>query len=99
MSSFTPLYYSLLAIDQFLLLILWALQISLIIQLQCLYDAGRSQNIQLLDLYCEALDPDSHSSRAVREEGTSSPRMGSFSNYQGGNPKRGSICQSMRKVR
>ncbi|CAL5323545.1 unnamed protein product [Camellia sinensis] len=30
----------------------------------CLYEAGKSRKIPMLDLYCEALDPDLHHSRA-----------------------------------
>ncbi|KAH9615024.1 hypothetical protein KSS87_004710, partial [Heliosperma pusillum] len=47
----------------------------------CLYDAGRSVNIQLLDLHCESLDPDSHRSSTV----------------PGRYLKRGSIFQAVQK--
>lgn len=32
--------------------------------LQCLYEAGKCNKTQLLDLYCEALDPDTYNSLA-----------------------------------
>lgn len=32
--------------------------------LQCLYEAGKFHKIQLLDIFCEALDPDFLESRA-----------------------------------
>ncbi|KAH9611252.1 hypothetical protein KSS87_023170 [Heliosperma pusillum] len=50
--------------------------------IMCLYDAGRSVNIQLLDLHCESLDPDSHRSSTV----------------PGRYLKRGSIFQAVQKI-
>ncbi|XP_074312049.1 origin of replication complex subunit 3 isoform X2 [Silene latifolia] len=60
--------------------------------IMCLYDAGRSVNIQLLDLYCESLDPDPHSSSTFHDGRTYSPCLG----YS---LRRGSIFQAVQKVR
>ncbi|KAL9230911.1 hypothetical protein vseg_006202 [Gypsophila vaccaria] len=65
----------------------------------CLYDVGRSLNIQLLDLLCEALDPDRDRLRTICDEGTPSQSIGCFSSQHGDTPKKGSICQAVQKVR
>ncbi|GAB4831714.1 Origin recognition complex subunit 3 [Ancistrocladus abbreviatus] len=55
---------------------------------RCLHEAGKSQKIQLLDLYCEALDP-----------GTSSPNFGCMPGQYGSFSKCVSISQVVRNVR
>ena len=74
--------------------------------LQCLYEAGKCNKIRLLDLLCEALDPDLYISRASNNHveldkdsglGMASDRCKrrKYSTFQKG----GIICQIVRKVR
>lgn len=74
--------------------------------LQCLYEAGKCNKIRLLDLLCEALDPDLYISRASHNHveldkdsglGMASDRCTrrKYSTLQKG----GVICQIVRKVR
>ncbi|KAK9741201.1 hypothetical protein RND81_03G088500 [Saponaria officinalis] len=65
--------------------------------IMCLYDSGRSLNIQLLDLHCEALDPDPHRSRTVRDEEIPSPSGGCYSSHHSDSRKRGAVCQAVQK--
>ncbi|KAF8403296.1 hypothetical protein HHK36_011398 [Tetracentron sinense] len=53
----------------------------------CLYEAGKCHKIQLLDIFCEALDPDFFNKRASDHQSGLGLRKGGF------------ICQAVRKVR
>lgn len=73
--------------------------------LQCLYEAGKYHKISLLDLYCEALDPDLYDSRGsdlhldlennFRMPSNNQSVVGQHPNLHMG----GFICQAIRKVR
>ncbi|XP_057250198.1 origin of replication complex subunit 3 isoform X1 [Beta vulgaris subsp. vulgaris] len=64
----------------------------------CLHEAGKPLNVQLLDLYSEALDPDMPKSSTSYDQGTSS-RNGCFSSQDGGSFIRASIFKTVHKVR
>lgn len=73
--------------------------------LQCLYEAGKYHKISLLDLYCEALDPDLWETRAsdfhsvldnnLKVPSNNQIMVGEQNNLHTG----GFICQAIRKVR
>lgn len=73
--------------------------------LQCLYQVGKFSKVQLLDLLCEALDPQllkpitsENSSRLQQEKGTSFSSSYELQ-YQFSSRKDGYIYQVIRKVR
>ena len=72
--------------------------------LQCLYEAGKHNKIQLLDLFCEALDPELYKSMASDnhtrsgkglEISSSSDHLMARHNLRKGGP----IYQAVHKVR
>ncbi|XP_050225020.1 origin of replication complex subunit 3 isoform X2 [Mercurialis annua] len=67
----------------------------------CLYEAGKRDNIRLLDLFCEALDPESDMLRAsgLQKDPTLSPRSQDRNKRILGLKKGGFISQALRKVR
>lgn len=71
---------------------------------QCLYEAGKYNKVQLLDLFCEALDPDLYNSMASEnqtrsgkgfEGSSSSDHFMARQNLRKG----GSIHKAIQKVR
>ena len=74
-------------------------------ELQCLYEAGKCDKVTLLDLFCEALDPESFKSRAPdndggleNDSGVSSSDCNKHQQYHT-TPNSGFICQAVRKLR
>jgi len=77
-----------------------------ICELQCLYEAGKGNEFHVLDLLCEALDPEFYASRApgsfTQETGhtkASSPNDCFTHQHKFTMRKNGFISQAMRKVR
>lgn len=77
-----------------------------ICELQCLYEAGKCDELHLLDLLCEALDPEFYASRVpgsfTQETGhtkVSSPNDRFTHQHNFTMKKGGFISQAMRKVR
>lgn len=74
--------------------------------LQCLYEAGKCNKTQLLDLFCEALDPDTYNSlTSDNQTGIGKGFVQSLSNdhcmlEQNFSYRKGRIiCQLFRRVR
>uniref|UniRef100_A0A803MP86 Origin of replication complex subunit 3 n=2 Tax=Chenopodium quinoa TaxID=63459 RepID=A0A803MP86_CHEQI len=65
---------------------------------KCLHEAGKHQNVQLLDLYCDALDPDVHKSGTFYKHGRSL-RNGCLSSQYDDSPQRPYIFKAVNKVR
>lgn len=77
-----------------------------ICELQCLYEAGKCNELHLLDLLCEALDPEFYASRVpgsftqeTRQTKASSPNDCFTYQHNFTMRKGGFISQAMQKVR
>ncbi|KAJ9179788.1 hypothetical protein P3X46_008110 [Hevea brasiliensis] len=73
--------------------------------LLCMHEAGKCDKIQLLDLFCEALDPESgilrvsDTRKGLQKDSTVSPSNKDMHKKYASLQKGGFICQAIRKVR